>query len=230
MKDKESSYKTIITQTDNISLIKCGETKVLRISHFLSKKNNEVLYNSICKEEKNFKSYEFPGSDTKTSTFLELGSKSNNNLIGALTQKAYNTLNKQIIKQLPSIFNTLDINPFPVTKIPLTFVNCSDGHYGAPHADSTNGQYQISILYYFNSIPKVFKGGDLQVFKTDTSSPERYNNPPLFTIDFENNSLIIFASETFHGITKVKSDSDDFSDGRFIAVGFLSSPIGNNIK
>lgn len=223
MKDKESSFKTINTQTDNTSLIKYGETKVMRISQFLSKKDNQALYNSICKEEKHFKSYEFPGSDIRTSTFLELGSKNNKNVIGDLTQKAYNTLNKQIIKLLPSIFNTLNIIPFPVKEIPLTFVNCSDGHYGTPHADSINGHYQISILYYFNCTPKVFNGGDLQIFDTDNNSSKGYNSEPLFTINFENNLLLAFPSETFHGVTKVQSNSKKFSEGRFIAVGFIGS-------
>lgn len=230
MKAIEKDYRTINTQQNNTSLIKSDQVKIIRIPQFLSKEDNDALYKAVCKEKNTFKSYKFSESDTKTTTFLELSSKSNNNLDTILTQKAYNILTKQIIKQLPFIFNTLNIPPFPVSEIPLTFVNCSDGHYGTPHTDSINGQYQISVLYYFNCVPKIFKGGDLQIFDTDDNSSKGYNSEPLFTVNFENNILLAFPSETFHGITKVQSNSKKFSDGRFIAVGFLGSEPKNNIK
>ncbi|WP_431164884.1 2OG-Fe(II) oxygenase [Tenacibaculum halocynthiae] len=223
MKTTEDGYKPMNTQYTNTSLKKPHQVKVVRISNFLSNEDNNALHKAVCKEKKSFKNYEFPGSDKQTTTFLELSSGSKNNSKTTLTQKAYDTINKQIIKQLPFIFNKLNIPPFPISEIPLTFVNCSDGHYGTPHADSINGQYQISILYYFNCIPKVFNGGDLQIFNTDNNSSKGYNSEPLFTINFENNLLLAFPSETFHGVTKVQSNSKKFSEGRFIAVGFIGS-------
>lgn len=79
MKTIEKDYRTINTQQNNTSLIKSGQAKVIRISQFLPKEDNDALYKAVCKERNTFKSYKFSGSDNETTSFLELSPKSNNN-------------------------------------------------------------------------------------------------------------------------------------------------------
>ncbi|WP_028887414.1 2OG-Fe(II) oxygenase [Tenacibaculum ovolyticum] len=196
--------------------------KVVSVPNFLPVNERDALYKAVCVEQDEFKNYNPLLPDIKATRFLDLSSDKVNKVKTSLTQKAYKKLSKSIIKQLPSLLEALNIKSFTTSDIQLTFVNCPDGHYGNPHSDSTNGLYDISILYYFNSVPKVFLGGDLEVFdgKNSSSNPD---TEPVFTIDFEDNLLLAFASETVHGVTKVQSSSTKFEDNRFIAVGFLSS-------
>ena len=99
--------------------------------------------------------------------------------------------------------------------------NGLDGHCGLPHADSYDDRYRISLLYYFHRVPRAFRGGDLEFYDVDTASPKGHSDETLATIVQEDNLLIAFSSQTFHGITDVRCDSDDFADGRFAAIAFL---------
>lgn len=209
-------------QQGTFSLIESGLTKVAHVSQFLRTEERNNLYEAVCKEQMAFKKIEAPGLDAQTTTFVNLNENEGIEYKGIYD--AYLNLNKRIIEQLPFLFEKLCIDPFPVSNIPLTLVNGSHGHYGIPHVDAIEKGKQISILFYFNHIPKVFKGGDLQLFDNDSNSPKGYCDKPFFTIDFEDNILVCFASDTFHGITEVHSNSNNFEDGRFIAVGFIKIP------
>lgn len=215
---------------NNIRVIESDSIKTVCIPQFLPIEQRDALYEAVCEEQEQFKSYNPVFSDVRTTTFLDLSSGGENKMETILTEKAHKELSKRIVEKLPSLLEALNIKPFIVSDIQLSFVNCPDGHYGAPHADSINGLYDISILYYFSSIPKVFRGGDLDVFANDKNSSTGHGSEPVFTINFEDNLLIAFASNTFHGVTKVMSDSIDFKDNRFIAVGFLSSKKNSLIK
>ena len=214
--------KTKNQQKDTFSIIKSGSIKVAHVSQFLPTEERNNLYKAVCKEQIAFKKIEAPGLDVQTTTFVNLNQ--NEGIEHKAIHDAYLNLNKRIIEQLPFLFKKLCIDPFPVSNIPFTLVNGSDGHYGIPHVDAVEKGTQISILYYFNRVPKVFKGGDLQLFDNDSNSLKGYSDKPFFTIDFEDNILICFSSDTFHGITEVHSNSNNFEDGRFIAVGFLKIP------
>lgn len=211
-------------QQSTLSLIESDLVKVIHISQFLPIEERDILYNAVCKEQSKFKKIDAPGTDIESTRFLKLKTNKENQVETNLIQNAYENLSKRIINRLPSLLKILNIEPFTVSEITLTLVSCFDGHYGTPHADSPQKGRQISILYYFNRTPKAFKGGDLELFNFDDNSTSGHSNNPFFTIDFEDNLLICFASETFHGITEVKSSSNNFEDGRFIAVGFIQIP------
>ena len=207
----------------NCSLIEVGPLKVVRVSQLLPKHERESLYDAVCHEQEAFKTLNFPGSIDGMTKYLKFESNGEVGTNAILTHKAYKVLCNRIIDQLPALFEMLDIEPFDISNVPLTFNNSSHGHFGNPHVDSVNGQYQISLLYYFHGLPKKFRGGDLEFYSHDDGSPKGYSHDPIIKIDFEDNLLIAFVSETFHGVTEVLSDSDEFGDGRFVAVGFLGS-------
>lgn len=136
-------------------------------------------------------------------------------------RKACEFLSERILELLPTLFTALGVEPFAVSEIPLTLVNGLDGHRGSPHADSIDGRFRISLLYYFHRTPEAFRGGDLEFYDADTGSSKGHSDEPLTKIDHEDNLLIAFPSQSFHAVTDVQCDSDDFADGRFSAIGFL---------
>lgn len=211
--------------TRKVSLIEKGSIKVAHIPQFLPIEERDLLEETIGKGQKHFRTYtnEPADYDVSLTRFLDLKLLETKRDQTNLIQEVYDNLRKRIIEQLPSLFNLLDVEPFTVSDIHLAFINCPDGHYGDPHIDSGNGQYRVSILYYFHRIPKRFIGGNLELFDRDHDVSAPCNDAPLFTIDFEDNLLIAFASDTPHGVTKVQSDSINFRDNRFVATAFLSA-------
>jgi Rps23 Pro-64 3,4-dihydroxylase Tpa1-like proline 4-hydroxylase len=221
MKSLNNQFKEV--KQESLRVFESKSIKVVSISDFLPINERDALYEAVCVEQEEFKNFNPILPDIKATRFLDLSSDKVNKVKTILTERANKELSKRIVEKLPSLLGALNIKPFTVSDIQLSFVNCPDGHYGAPHADSTNGLYDVSILYYFSSLPKVFRGGDLEVFANDNNSSTGHGSEPVFTINFEDNLLIAFDSKTFHGVTKVLSDSINFKDNRFIAVGFLSS-------
>ena len=61
----------------------------------------------------------------------------------------------------------------------------------------------------------------LEFFATDGESPTGHRDEVLAMLEQKDNLLVAFPSQTFHGVTGVQCDSDDFADGRFVVVGFL---------
>ena len=204
-----------------ISLKESCNVKVVRMANFLPVDERDTFFKAVCKEEGAFQTTQIPGVEKMPSSFLAVNPDQKNNKESVWLHEVTKNLSKRIVAQLPFLCKTLGISPFEVSDIPITFINGLDGHYGDPHADSVNGQYQISILYYFHKVPKVFNGGDLSFYASDEIAEDGYNKEVLFEIEAENNLLVAFRSETYHGVSKVQSQSIQFTDGRFVAVGFL---------
>ena len=195
----------------------------VKIAQFLSRCERDALYTVACANQPAFHQTGEPGSDTGGSFYLSLDSNGCDRPGVAPVREAAKLLSKRILEIIPSLFTALDIEPFAVSEVPMTLLNGLDGHFGLPHADSYDDRFRISLVYYFHRAPKAFRGGDLEFYDVDTASPQGYSDKPLATLAQEDNLLIAFPSQTFHGITNVRCDSDDFADGRFAAVMFLGA-------
>ena len=196
------------------------EKNALKISNFLLKEERDELFESVCKHRNVFKP--LGTLDPDGGTFhVSLGSESDGSPGIEFVRKACECVSNRIQKLLPKIFKTLNIKPFPVSKIPLSIGNGLNGHTGSVHTDESGGRFKISLLYYFHKVPKVFEGGALELFATDKDSHVGYHEKAFAKIEHEDNVLIAFPSETFHGVTDVNLDSTAFEEGRFVIVGFL---------
>ena len=138
-------------------------------------------------------------------------------------REAIEVLGEHILERLPSLFTALGVDPFPVSKVPLNLIHGLDGHSGLPHVDSIDSRFEISLLYYFHRVPKVFRGGDLKIYESVPGSVTGHGDEALAKIEFEDNLLLAFPSQTFHEVTEVLCESPEFADGRFVAVGFLGA-------
>ncbi len=65
----------------------------------------------------------------------------------------------------------------------------------------------ITIIYYFNSQPQKFTGGELILTGKNIQDQK--------IIEPKNNRCIIFLSQSTHCVSTVKLESNDFLDGRF---------------
>lgn len=203
------------------SLIPSTELKVVRITNFLPTHERDKLYEAICNAEEYFKGTRLHGKQIGATSFLPMKSAGKYGMHANPPGEAAYPLANRIMEQIPSLCKKLEVETFEIADIDLTFINGLNGHSGNPHTDSGYQPYHISLIYYFHKVPKVFSGGKLQFYAFDVQAKDGHSEQSLFEIEPADNTLIAFPSETFHGITTVKSDSTNFSDGRFIAVGFV---------
>jgi len=203
------------------SLLKMNLNHILQISNFLPKEERDTIFNTICTHQNAFQYLGTPDPNGGGSLHLPSSLETVDTPETKKIRKACELLSNRIINRLPEIFSRLNIEPFPVSQIPLSIMNGLDGHTGAVHTDESGGRFKISLLYYLHKTPKAFQGGALQLFETNTDAQNGYCEEPFASIEHEDNLLIAFASKTYHGVTDVSMDSTTFEDGRFVIVGFL---------
>ena len=140
---------------------------MLLFRQFLSVSHRDMLYDEVCKNQMAF---EPPGDndpETSTTFYLPLDDDGTERKGIANIRLASEALSKRIVEILPTMFETLAVKPFEVSEVSLTFINGLDGHNGLPHADSIDGRFKVSFLYYFHRQPKRFRGGDLNIYDKD---------------------------------------------------------------
>lgn len=211
-----------------------GENQVLTIPDFLPAQERDVLFNRISDNRSAFKhriaagvpvegaqyfsvvaenegNYGFAGSDDQAATDVEQQN---------LRNACQNFLEK-VLAITPSLIRLFNLNPLTVDILPLNIVNGGQGHLGYPHQDSSGNRFKISLLYYLHSHPKVFKGGELEFFKASSEQTQGYFPTPQCTLKHQDNMLVAFPSDTYHGVTEVLSESTEFMNGRFAFVSFI---------
>ncbi len=197
-----------------------GSVRVAHCPQFLPVKDRDTLFKAACANQELFN----PAGGVDSAVGSTLYWSDDSGTEDPILRETTGILRSNILDRLPSIFRVLGVEPFPVSQIPLNLIHGLDGHSGLPHADSIDGRYAISLLYYFHSHPKVFRGGDLELYEADAGSERGHGVQPLARIDNEDNLLLAFKSQTYHGVTDVQCDSAEFADGRFVAVSFLGAP------
>ena len=135
----------------------------------------------------------------------------------------------QLLRCIDQILSNMDIHGITHTsRYPLNQFSYTNFHetqvsrYGNEgqkydwHVDAGDkSSRMITFVYYFNSEPKKYKGGEI----TFTSSPLHNNiplddNAPKITVIPENNTAYMFDSWTPHAVSNTKSP-DTFKYGRF---------------
>ena len=120
---------------------------------------------------------------------------------------------------LPYIFNELGIRPFPVASYEIELICHGDGGFYHRHIDtftggdrSRSGDRVVSCVYYFNSQPKRFSGGELRLYPLPTRvapAPEPIDVAP------EHDTLVAFSSWMPHEVMPTVCPTKQFKDYRF---------------
>jgi Rps23 Pro-64 3,4-dihydroxylase Tpa1-like proline 4-hydroxylase len=120
-----------------------------------------------------------------------------------------------IIAQLAPIASALRIPPFRVGATETSCVCFRNGSFFCSHFDvlrSAPGKRRLSWVYYLNSEPKRFTGGDLLLGDPGTDRA---------VLEPVHGRVVVFSSETMHEVTTVALDPDDFAEARFSITGFI---------
>ena len=99
-------------------------------------------------------------------------------------------------------------------------VYAAGGFYTAHHDDTKNRK--LSFVYFFHQEPRRFSGGDLLLYDADAETAhcpfEAFSR-----IVPVRNSIVFFPSCSWHQVTPVHCDTDDFGSGRFVLNGHFRS-------
>jgi len=193
----------------------------LKVPNFLTKEERDDLFASICTHQNLFQPLGIPDPDGGGTLHISLEPENIHSPEVEALQNACRIVSDRMLEILPQVFETLAVDPFPVSQINLSIGNGLDGHTGSPHTDESGGRNKVSLLYYLHKNPKIFEGGALEFFKKEEDSQLGYNESAFAKIEHEDNLFIAFPSETFHGVTDLSLDSTQFEDGRFVIVGFI---------
>ena len=92
----------------------------------------------------------------------------------------------------------------------------NDGQLYNYHIDAfANNSREITMVYYFNTDPKEFTGGEITLTRSPISNGKLMDeSQETITITPENNMIVIFGSKIAHSVKPTKSPKD-FSKGRF---------------
>ncbi|MBI4819193.1 MAG: 2OG-Fe(II) oxygenase [Deltaproteobacteria bacterium] len=118
---------------------------------------------------------------------------------------------------LPHVRRELGLPWFSTKSIERQLTAHQSGGHFAPHTDQgDSGPSQSRVLtcvFHFHQAPRSFQGGDLQLYGMKVGSAERAASfTPLVPI---NNSVIFFASTTYHAVWPVLNTSSEFEHSRF---------------
>lgn len=108
-----------------------------------------------------------------------------------------------------------------------------DGGYYHAHADTgsadTAGRV-FSYVYYFQSRPRAFFGGELKLYEPRIEGGEDVTGADSVLIKPEDNTIIFFPSQLWHEILPTYVPSKLFSDSRFTVNGWIRRSGENNHK
>jgi Rps23 Pro-64 3,4-dihydroxylase Tpa1-like proline 4-hydroxylase len=120
-----------------------------------------------------------------------------------------------IAAQLAAIARALQIPPFRIGATEASCVCFRNGSFFRSHFDvlrNAPGKRRLSWVYYLNSEPKRFTGGNLLL---ESPGTDRAVLEPV------HGKIVVFSSETVHEVTMVELDPDHFGDARFSITGFI---------
>ena len=209
---------------NDMQVTQIGSVRFVQILQFLSEEDRNVLIDDVLVHKDAFHPPGIPGHYSKdlTSTWLtrKLGKSPAD---PCLIDQVCARLSKRIVAQLPALCEALGIEPFTIKKPSINILSGQNGHYGLPHKDTYSEDMKITVLYYFHNSHKAFQGGDLELFESDSSSISGHKEQPLATIEHQDNLLLAFACDTYHGVTEVQGGAESFERSRFAAISFIRS-------
>jgi len=180
------------------------------IKDFLSEENNERIMNYVLNKEQEF----------KTANILYNGSKVQSEDRVALNLYDLGELRALFLKELEGrvdeVYRELGIKPVEVPEFDMQIAAMGNGGRFIKHIDTVihkdwELQRVVTFVYYFNTVPKKFSGGELKVFPMGFKDG---NTEPVNLVP-ENNMLVGFPSFIAHEVLPVQLEDNRFDNYRF---------------
>ncbi len=204
-----------------IQVLTQDSLRVARIENFLDQSDRDRLFRTLCENQKEYKSPNL--QKQTTSKLVTIG---DNGMFESKSEAVLletSLFRYKIIENLPLICQKLNTDNVSTSNIRISLLHGIGGHYTDLHQDVTDNNMKVTVLYYLRNESKSFTGGNLQLFSSKTTDGCREDHSEGNFIDIapEDNSLVVFRSDTFHHVTEIVSNSQKFEDGRFAVTAFI---------
>jgi len=124
---------------------------------------------------------------------------------------------------MPEVWPYVHMTPFTQTYTEFRLTRHGDNDYFKIHRDTGDDKpissRALTFVYYFHKEPKIFEGGEILLFDTDTKNTD-FNTRYTKLIPI-NNSIVFFPSNYFHQVNPVSLKDDLFENGRFAIHGWF---------
>lgn len=194
---------------------------VLKVEQFLSASERDMIFQMLCSHQHLFDPR--PNASEPCVYYLSAETEVLRQAAGKQISSVYQCLSEQIKLLLPQVMPMLGVDEFTIDELPITFINGITGQYALPHTDECGGKYQLSFLYYLHNQPKAFSGGELEFYNSNSCIEGGHDPEPIGKLEHQDNLLVVFPSKAFHGVTPVTCSSEEFVDGRMVALGFIGA-------
>ncbi len=101
----------------------------------------------------------------------------------------------------------------------------NDGDFYNMHNDSGSAGLEkrtISYVYYFQSRPHAFRGGELRLYEVAVKDGLYIAGDQNWLVKPKDNSAVFFPSHTMHEVLPVSCSSKQFADSRFTVNGWIT--------
>lgn len=130
----------------------------------------------------------------------------------------------RITAVLTASYSYFNIQPPQNTHLAIQLSSHGHGDFYGIHNDTgrRHDRRRLSFVYYFHRQPRAFTGGELLLFDARGGDDHQYSS--FCGIEPINNRLVVFPSDYFHQVCRVRLNSEDRSLGRHTLNGWLSEP------
>jgi Rps23 Pro-64 3,4-dihydroxylase Tpa1-like proline 4-hydroxylase len=140
----------------------------------------------------------------------------------------YGTLiHNRLLAVLPEVLGALKREAFPLSHIDIQLTASNDGDFFKVHQDNSLTEpldvtlRELSFVYYFNTEPKAFSGGQLRFYDGHDGEVEDAEKRRTRTITPNQNTLVFFPSSYDHEVLPVRCPTQKFAHSRFTVNGWL---------
>jgi Rps23 Pro-64 3,4-dihydroxylase Tpa1-like proline 4-hydroxylase len=129
----------------------------------------------------------------------------------------------RVAEALPYVLARLGLNQTRPARIDVQLTATNDGGFFRAHCDASsevNRTRRLSYVYFFNSDPAPFTGGELKLWATEhyTATPPDARRQ---VVAPQQNTIVFFRGSLLHEVTPVQCPSGAFADSRFTANGWI---------
>ena len=130
----------------------------------------------------------------------------------------------RIRDRFPQLIAGLGLRGVTFGRIESQLTANNDGSYFRIHTDAGRNNTltrQLTFVYYFNSEPKGFEGGELRIYDDQIRNNKLARIDSFQVVQPLHNSIVFFQAAIMHEVTPVRVPSKLFRDSRFTVNGWI---------
>jgi SM-20-related protein len=131
---------------------------------------------------------------------------------------------------MAAVLTALRLPPLQTAEIEAQITASNDGAFYGVHTDADYAQLHrryLTYVYYFNSQPKAFTGGELYLYDDILRNNKLAMGETYQAVQPTHNTMVLFWARIMHEVRPVSAPSKRFRDSRFTVNGWVNKAPGS---